>query len=705
MTYKIYTTDYLKDQKIDAYVEGGDTLSYKDIQIELEVDKTGGGILHNIASITGGIDAEGNIYDRDSDTTIISGAYDFIKENSTYLEDDDDYESVLKLIDIGGIAFLDGHQTKANANEINGVFEPDTGEKLLSGVKVELYKSSGEKIAETKTDGNGHYIFKKIPSDSSYFVKFYYNGVEYKVTMHTHGQADETKDNDSYEIPEERNALNEKFSEISYEFTKTPEYNERTIFAITDTHNGAESTDIFNNLNLGIYVRTKADLSLINDVLETNIEVNGKKQTYKYNSIQTAEAKVREDDLTYSQNVYKADVEKGKDSFRFFVTYRIKVINESNVATSLKEIVDYYDEKYEFNNVLVQTSKGEKINAEKHDETTYKRIINDDKINNINKQSGYKALYIDLIDNKEIGNSEEVWIDITYELKDAAKVLAEELAKEEKTKARNYAEIKGFRTNEGVLEIDSTPGTYDIKNYEKTSEDDNGKTPVFMYKEATERSLSGNVWEAISSEIKQGADLYDNDKILTYVKENGIKGIKVELVELCQDGSQRIENTAETDENGAYEFKGYIPGDYIVRFTYGTDKNVQGKTTYDYNGKTYNAVINGQNYQSTKANPNINNTKYWYDDNKETKYSDAYDDAKMRVDQLNSFTEFGFDDAKKLLDQDFENYQNTEMIAYTGKLELEVEYATEETQYDPNKTPEYNVINIEGGYEAWIITE
>lgn len=708
--HKIYETRYLENSVIKAY-NGGNSLDFKKVYIECEVDTVGGGFLYNLASITESIDVDGNDYDRDSTPEEIwkiieNGKYDIKDDTSTYLEDDDDYESVFKLIDIGGKVFIDGHRTKEQEKEINGLY--DSGETLVEGVPVRLYDGNGNIIGEQKTDKNGQYKFKKIRSDKEYFVRFYYNGVNFKSTIYTHnGNNDETRDSDAEENPKKRTELNNRFSEISFEFLNTDESKRKTIEADTRTYNGKISTHTWENLNLGIYERTKADLSLFDNVLETKVEVNGKTQIYRYNEVDKAKVDLRYNTLEQcTQNIYKSDIENGRETFKFYITYRIKVKNESNVKSTAKEIVNYYDPRYEFKEVKAKTAKGEDIKAEKKDTTKYFGLTNNAKISNPNiddkyyTENGYKALYIDLIDDKYIGNGEEIWIDITYELKDAADTLYKELKNADSTKAINYSEIKGFKTTEGVLEDDSIPGNYiinpdKIEEQSKIGDDDYNKSPVFMFKYVDPRTLEGNVWEAIANDVKEGANLYGNDKLLTYIQENGIKGIKVELIEL-KDGKQEVKAEARTGENGSYKFEGFIPGDYVLRFTYGEKDNVikSNKTTYKYDGTDYNAIFNGQNYQSTKANPNENSHQYWYAQETEKRYSDAYDDAETRMKQINSLTQFSYEQARKLLDQSEQNENNT-INAFTGKMELEIEYATTETI--GNEDHEYKVINVDFG--------
>ena len=300
------------------------------------------------------------------------------------------------------------------------------------------------------------------------------------------------------------------------------------------------------------------------------------------------------------------------------------------------------------------------------------------------------------------------------------------------------------------------------------------------------RILEGNVWEAINwsedsdKRIVSSLDLNidasggaGKDKYATYLEAENLKdregnaidksklnleGIKVELVELVKDRpvisdkeydssvydhkesegcTQIVRAVTKTDTEGKYKFESYIAGDYTVRFIYGgEDTEIDGKpieskvstNTFTTEEPDFEEeypdylTINGQYYQSTKANPNTNTTRYWYKDKdyeergseeKEvenedllTRYSDAYDDAYSRRSQmLSDIKEQGdgikIEDEKsrKAIDKDplspsepgtkaptssdF-NYQGNISVegawhddpiyAYTSTMELEIEY-------------------------------
>lgn len=96
-----------------------------------------------------------------------------------------------------------------------------------------------------------------------------------------------------------------------------------------------------------------------------------------------------------------------------------------------------------------------------------------------------------------------------------------------------------------------------------------------------------------------------------------------------------------TGENGEYELRGFIPGTYIVRFTYG-DK-VGGTFNENSQAQKDMLVFNGQDYKSTQFNPELETIQGKNADKimeilEEQGVSDALDDEIRRL-EVNSYSE------------------------------------------------------------------
>ena len=413
--------------------------------------------------------------------------------------------------------------------------------------------------------------------------------------------------------------------------------------------------------------------------------------------------------------------------------------------------------------------------------------IADGTINSNNSNKGtYKAKYINFGDSMELVDGDDLVIHLTFELvgdtqgdeANAKEVLTKYLCPPQNDTEysrswaiANFAEINAYKTEEAVLDVDSRPGNLVIedfdnalkvyqetyKEYKKNPdeehalavklaltrlknvrEDDSWKVNITLTNSGYIRRILGNVWEAVDEETPNSVHLqseYGKDKYLEYKEDSNLalEGIKVELVELLRDedavngSNQIVRAVTQTDSEGKYEFKSYLPGNYTVRFIYGDYSNVDetlhskvSSINYEDKDSAYKLPINGQYYQSTKANPESDVTQYWYKErdydkdgiteievtdikNPHTRYSDAYDDAYSRLTQMNSTIENAENSTSTEYDYDgvieIETARHTDPIyAYTSTMELEVEYIRPQvTGNQENACYAYTINNIDFG--------
>lgn len=208
----------------------------------------------------------------------------------------------------------------------------------------------------------------------------------------------------------------------------------------------------------------------------------------------------------------------------------------------------------------------------------------------------------------------------------------------------------------GRVDKDSAPNNIkksDIKDRTKYEDDTDRAIPLNIKLETYERDMAGYVWEdtkdqeAGKYEISTGNGYYDegsDDKLIPNV---GITMYEViNMGRLNEDGSynleydnydyyyqvpqeyynynslgesaytieggkaetSEVESTESATENGNYYIYGFLPGDYVLRFDYGTkgDGNTDVKYTANENAEpqtpeTINIVkYNGQDYENTK---------------------------------------------------------------------------------------------------------
>lgn len=471
-------------------------------------------------------------------------------------------------------------------------------------------------------------------------------------------------------------------------------------------------------VNLGLVKRDKTDLSLLKDIYTTSVISNGHNETYNYNN----------GDSSYTQYLYEEDYNYNvtensngtawytDNNMDFYVRYKLTVTNSTLTNTSLTEVVDYFDSRFELSGVTAQKVNGNDIEEINNISTGNSKYHASSKIE-LQNASGYSDLYITFNNAPSIKDNERVEIFVTLKLKDnAIDVFKEGISN---LVLNNYAEINGYKTSIGVLDADSKPGTFKVKEYEdarqayvnayanrnsnkqafaealrnltRVREDDAWKVELVFSNGGTDhhRTIKGNVWNAISDEVKTSADL-KGDTILTYVREKGIEGIIVELVEL-NAGNQIVRAKTITNSEGEYTLSQFIPGDYVIRFIYGAKTRTGYTDEQNSTIAQTSKVYNGQKYQSTKANPNTDNDVYWYA-NTDVRYSDAYDDAYSRVGEGNGFAQIEYDYTKVL---EMEQNSDKTIYAYTSRIVAEVENA--QTEVDGTVPQVYNIENIDFG--------
>lgn len=517
------------------------------------------------------------------------------------------------------------------------------------------------------------------------------------------------------------------------------------------------TTDI-SNVNLGIKARPTFDLALYKDVLKAQVSINGKTETYYYDarkqsgdfslgitenfystSMRTAyingknftnNAQTREVETdTYQLNMRETDIVNGGTSYnltdaeklQILVTYKIAIRNQSNILGSVTEVVDYYDTNYKFVEAYVGDVKGNKTGeVTKHDTSMYGNEYKSTK-------NSYNTMYLRATTQTNIASAQEQYIYVVLELNNASEVLNSKLIQNKDTlNALNLAEINGYKTGEGLIDIDSNPGNLNISNIAALTqdnlinypnirsmyEDDTSRAPVVIYKLFDSRTIEGTVFEdntgktnkVYTNQIRVGNGKLDD-------KDIGIAGVKVELIEV-KNNQQTVRLTTKTDKNGKYIFKDFLPGDYIIRYTYGSDDDTaMTKASVYYKGlndKSYN----GQDYRSTTYAQQTGD--YWY--TTQNGLSDATDN-KDRDNAIISYarTENGtaivnhkaevfsaYENPQgshitKEVNRQLANELESKMYRYadTPKMVVEIEYATKETT--GTQIHEYKITGVDFG--------
>ena len=519
------------------------------------------------------------------------------------------------------------------------------------------------------------------------------------------------------------------------------------------------------NINLGLRGRDTLDLNVKTEIDNISVKVNGVTTNYvgKNNvTVRKSDMSVGEDAKNFAnsaitsgsaeetQDIRQNDLVKTRGSNykesqllqSIKVTYKITVVNESKTGISEVSVIDYYDSRYDFKEVRVENC-------------ILNRVVDGSRASEYNSK---------IITTKGNGT-----IYVTYELKSSAISTLKGLNIDEKLPTYNMAEIYEYTSKagnnqteytRGLIDLDSAPGSVSSEKvilsddynglsvgqkvkvnegaissrpttlqyyFNKTDlqkinyEDDTGVKAVIFRVADDPRTIVGKVFRdnttVNSDKIKTGNGKFDDG-------EDIVAGATVELVEY--DGNKSPEEISVdegtvifvtiTNENGEYNFSGYIPGNYIIRYSYGHNDNTVLKNKYSstlnrysYNGEDYQSTNNTGSYGAEKLEHKSN---FWYITNEQKGVSTAIDNKARRGEVSNNVTNSdslmtllnNAKDGKELSSSDVTTIKNnTHMFATTYMMELAGEKADENGNV-PNTYGKYIVNNMNFGIAEVPIT-
>lgn len=658
---------------------------------------------------------------------------------------DDDSPEIELTIDLAGKVFKDNPASKDGTED--GILS--TGDEMLEGIEVTLFDSTGAEIAKTTTDKNGYYEFLDQPASKQYYVRFKYNGQLYEPT--TYQRVSKVIDNAGTLGPttiaersyatdgkQNRQNFNNKFTPVDSTHT-VPDRDDTTnaafdIYAYTGP-NGMEelkqygvsnSKEELLNINFGIKDREQFDMNLRKDLVKVDLNINGKSHTYDYpGGEQDLEVDIRGTDIPdYNRAIRSSDLQykaaeqydQDADKLQVYVTYKIQLKNQSvgKITGYVTDLADYYDTSYEY--VRSYDENEQEITWEQQSD-----------ISGAGKT--YHTMHTTALANQ--GIYDKKWIFVEYKVtNDALRALLEE---KQSTK-ENFAQISGYKNtyredrkdlngqlitnageNAGLIDIDSTPANLNPTDsavqefvaYSKTDEyqalggeektkqsmaifeDDADAAPglKLIVDDTNKRRLTGTVFEdaALAEKLEE-----DNERIGDGAYEDGdnlVNQVKVQLI--CTNGDVEVKETR-TNDQGAYEFTDYIPGDYTIKFTYGDYESLVAV-------QPNNEMYTGQDYKSTIYQEANYSDAYWYNNNIDTKINDAKDDQTRR-EEVNKYSEDLKYTNATVLNSTAQTDEatlrtladNTNMNANTAQMSMEIEYVGQENT-------EYTVRNIDFG--------
>lgn len=327
----------------------------------------------------------------------------------------------------------------------------------------------------------------------------------------------------------------------------------------------------------------------------------------------------------------------GEDRLKIYVTYKIRVKNQSSVTGGVTEIVDYYDKNYVFTDAYVGDDDGNKIGDVTSSTSSMYGGRGNNEYTNSNK---YKTIYLKPNNIAYLNNNDQQYIYVTLQLlgeteNDAGTLLTQRLinTRNGTLTTLNLVEINGYNTSangevgRGVIDKDSTPGNFDMRGIssfvdsevERVNpyEDDTNRAPAYVYKLMDSRTMEGIVFEdntGLDEKVYSGKTRAGNGQMDTPDTDTRIKDVTVQLIEI-KNGKMYIRSETKTNSDGWYGFTGFVPGEYTIRYIYGHDNDTAMNTSSYFADGTYKGSnvksYNGQDFQSTH---------YGYDINSENQY-------------------------------------------------------------------------------------
>ena len=571
--------------------------------------------------------------------------------------------------------------------------------KTDKGYRI-IFNYDGINWQETKSLGaNGE--------DSKVFKEYYGND---KVTRETFNDKFKTIENGkaiskdgtttiplSYTFVENKpDDINDNVSILNVKMDgKNPANGDKIDFqmrAITDTY--YETTS---NVDCGL-VKKEVDLALTTDVKEATLTINDKTTTYNYqqivngeladldldkivqnNSSTVSDEKVKynlylySSDYNYRIGDYKTDVRgnnvpdndnnniadyEGIKNLEAYVTYNVILKNQTTKNARVDEFVYYYDEVYTPRFSTGDIINGYRVESIESNKITFK-VVDDTTFNLTNPN--YR-----------------VEIDLTFRIQDKDGILRVNET------ATNVAEITRYSTEGGLIDKDSEPGNGitngKVTQYEDDTDEAKGLNIVLRTEET--RTITGTVFDDTSEKdgILNNDNPVVNDVIVQLIEIKKIGGVyyeyiwqetksgSSEVIRMKKDGQgqEKYTNSVQAG-SGMYEFKDFIPGNYIIRFIYGDGK------TYDVDSQEYKNVAkyNGQDYKSTI---DLNYNRPWYNTSPYTAgESVARDNEARRLEVMAYSTTINKTNGEALATKNKDALEATWMSAETSRINIPVD--------------------------------
>ena len=415
-------------------------------------------------------------------------------------------------------------------------------------------------------------------------------------------------------------------------------------------------------INLGLEQREMPDLNVTNDVYNAIVSINGYGHIYQYGYHRADETISNKPNVdvkfgtergsqSYIRGLYESDYHydgNPEEELEVYITYRLDITNEaSNIVTRVNEISNYYDKNFG----IVKIGSGINENGEIVGDDDLDWVIDD---NFTDDEYARVVIYPGSEYVVEAQSSQYIYVQYSLDKETLGSILFDAGGESptEQIMLQNVAEVDSYSSYRSVadaeenviyegIDWDSNPGNVTPDSIE-TFEDDTDKAPGMILEIVNPRTISGTVFEDYTPpETQTGEERIDieaglgNGIFNTAEGDTTIEGVTVTLmnVSVNADGTrtetpaQKYDEetggwediTATTNPDGNFTLDGFIPGNYVLRYTWGDE---------GYSIKDYKATV----YREEDRQ----NRKDWYlyeygtSFDEKTRYSDALDNYETR---------------------------------------------------------------------------
>lgn len=626
-------------------------------------------------------------------------------------------------VKLSGYVWIDTQDGKTTTRDDIYSQSVDNNGNGFNGIPVYLKDSTGKTVMSTTTSelglyseiNGGEYQFVDVDLDKlqkgEYYVEFEYCGIKYQAVAEKLTQSNGSKSRET----SSRDELDKKFTsvdgngtdslninsvKVNYNGVNTEHKNSIKDCSGCDVYANTKeagyniysdfipTSEEIRNINLGLYEKAQTDYRISQDLYNVRVEVNGFSHIYRYGT-EAAEAKNQSAEWnvgvqfqnnrgTYNRPIYTSDAEyeapNHKDNeLKVYLTYQIRMINESTYLGRINNIIDYSDSGLNMIAAGTNVNDQDTISGDLKfgTKTTYndKYSSNVIEVNSTIKQGTENVIYVQYELNREsvlkIINKGDL-INSTVEI-------------------NSYTTFKNNNesTTVAVVDQDSVPGNAVPGNI-NTYEDDTFGARSLRLQLKNARSIEGTVFVDASTLNK------NNERLGNGIFDNGettVAGVKVSLNEIGKDDSsydgERVSKETTTDANGNFTFTGYIPGNYNITYTWG-DKT--------YKVQYYKGTI----YDESRDQSN----KEWYKVDVDTRKTDALDNENTRriIDtEMRQITKNNLEDEiNKAYNGGSDTIKTTTMNSTTPGMKFSVEYDTTITDGNDDKV-EFKIKNIDFG--------